>query len=226
MKRYLVQTPKLVQWLFPQRVWAFSRSTNAIYLTFDDGPIPEVTPWVLQQLKKYDVKATFFCIGDNVRKYPEIFRAILADGHAIGNHTHTHLKGSRISVKTYLADVERCRNEMRKHVQHDGVINISDEHDFIEKKLFRPPYGKMTSRQAKALRDKGFRIVMWDILSADFDTEITQEKCLQNVIQYIKSGSVVVFHDSLKAEKNLRYVLPKVLDFVVANGYSLETISL
>jgi len=248
LKPYLVKTPKLVQWLFPQRVWAFSRKEPSIYLTFDDGPIPEVTPWVLETLKKYNAKATFFCIGDNVRKHPDIFRAIVAEGHTVGNHTFHHLKGTETNTEEYLKDIELFEATVRtlndefratsdKEVAKDSeLINLNDKtsnkkdksphasHLIPHTSLFRPPYGKMTSEQAKKVDAKGYKIVMWDVLSADFDTPISAEKCLENVLGNIKPGSIIVFHDSLKAEKNLRYVLPKVLRYLIENKISLNKI--
>ena len=200
-----------MQWIFPRRVWAFSRKEPNVYLTFDDGPIPEVTPWVLEVLRKYNAKATFFCIGDNIPKHPEVYKQILAEGHSVGNHTFHHLKGTETSIEDYIADVEKCEHEL---------LNQQDSNS--ENNLFRPPYGKMTAAQAKRLQDKGYQIVMWDVLSADFDVDISEEKCLQNVLQNIKKGSVVVFHDSLKAEKNLRYVLPKVLDSLKNRNLNLN----
>jgi len=193
-----------VQWLFPRRVWAFSRKEPNIYLTFDDGPIPEVTPWVLEQLKKYNAKATFFCIGDNVRKHPDIFNAIIAEGHSIGNHTFHHLNGWKTRTEEYLQDVEAAEVEFNKTIFNSNQPS----------KLFRPPYGKMTSAQAKKITEKGYKIIMWDVLSADFDPTISEEKCLKNVVNNIKPGSIVVFHDSLKAEEKLKYVLPEFLAFV------------
>ncbi len=187
--------PRFIQRLYPERIWAFSRKENAVYLTFDDGPIPAVTPWVLDELKKHNAKATFFCIGENVKKYPALFERIIAEGHAVGNHTHNHLNGWKTNTSTYVANT----------LLAEKVINS---------KLFRPPYGKITSKQAKTLQQKGFKIVMWDVISYDYNTSISEEKCLQNVLKNIKPGSIVVFHDSLKAEKNLRYVLPKVLEFI------------
>ncbi len=187
--------PKLIQRLYPERIWAFSRSSNSVYLTFDDGPIPEVTPWVLDELKKHNAKATFFCIGENVQKHPEIFKRIITEGHAVGNHTFNHLMGTKTETSTY-------------------IENILLAEALIDSKLFRPPYGKISSKQAKILQQKGFKIVMWDIISYDFDANICEEECLQNVLKNTKPGSVVVFHDSLKAEKNLRFVLPKVLEFI------------
>lgn len=193
-----------MQWLFPRRVWAFSRKEPNIYLTFDDGPIPEVTPWVLEQLKKYNAKATFFCIGDNVRKHPDIFNAIIAEGHSIGNHTFHHLNGWKTRTEEYLQDVEAAEVEFNKTIFNSNQPS----------KLFRPPYGKMTSAQAKKITEKGYKIIMWDVLSADFDPTISEEKCLKNVVNNIKPGSIVVFHDSLKAEEKLKYVLPEFLAFV------------
>ena len=218
MKPYLVKTPKLVQWLFPRRVWAFSRKKPNIYLTFDDGPIPEVTPWVLELLKQYNAKATFFCIGDNIRKHPEIFQAIIAEGHSMGNHTFHHLKGTETTTHIYLEDIALVEREV-----HTLNLKISNQQPTVHN-LFRPPYGKMTSAQAKEVTQKGYKIVMWDVLSADFDMKISASTCLENVLNNIKPGSIVVFHDSLKAEKNLRYVLPKGLDFVKSKEWTCVSI--
>ncbi|QIE60105.1 polysaccharide deacetylase family protein [Rasiella rasia] len=212
MKPYLVKTPKFVQWIFPRRRWAFSHKSPKVYLTFDDGPIPEVTPWVLDLLRKYNAKATFFCIGDNVRKHPKIFKQLLSEGHTFGNHTFHHLKGTKTETSEYLNDVALFEAEIRNH-------------HVTASKLFRPPYGKLTGKQAELLTKQGYQIIMWNVLSADFDSEISEEKCLKNVIKNINPGSIVVFHDSLKAEKKLRYVLPKVLEFTSKKGWSCESIS-
>jgi peptidoglycan/xylan/chitin deacetylase (PgdA/CDA1 family) len=197
--------PRFIQRLYPERVWAFSHVKDSVFLTFDDGPIPEITPWVLDELKKHNAKATFFCIGENVKKHPEIFQRILAEGHSVGNHTFNHLKGAKTETSTY-------------------IENTLLAEELIHSKLFRPPYGKITSKQAKILHEKGFKIVMWDIISYDFDANISEEQCLQNVLKNIKPGSVVVFHDSRKAEKNLRYVLPKVLEFIGEKGLLCNSI--
>lgn len=214
--------PRFFQRLYPERVWAFSRKEDAIYLTFDDGPIPEVTPWVLDELKKHGAKATFFCIGENVQKHPEIFRRIIAEGHSVGNHTFNHLNGWQTEASEYIENVEKAGRQMMedgRQMTEDGSrmidnSKIKNQQSLInnQQSLFRPPYGKITSKQAKILQKKGFKIVMWDILSYDYDATVSEEKCLQNVLKNIKPGSVVVFHDSLKAEKNLRYVLPKILE--------------
>lgn len=210
MKAYLVKTPKLVQRTFPKRVWAFPNKEKHVFLTFDDGPIPEVTPWVLSLLKQYDAKATFFCIGDNVAKYPEVFQQIKSEDHAIGNHTFHHLNGRKTTTVDYLSNTQKAAEVLS---------------DVDGEKLFRPPFGKMSSKQAKALQQKNYKIIMWDVLSADFDHTISEEQCLQNVLDNIEVGSIVVFHDSLKAEKKLRYALPKVLDYISEKGWICETIT-
>lgn len=197
--------PRFIQRLYPERIWAFSRKKDSIYLTFDDGPIPEVTPWVLDELKKHNAKATFFCIGDNVHKHPEVFQRIISEGHSVGNHTFNHLNGWKTGAVEYVENVEKAGREM---------ISNSEFRILNSEFLFRPPYGKITFKQAKVLKEKGFKIVMWDIISYDYDARVSEEECLQNVLKNIKPGSVIVFHDSLKAEKNLRYVLPKVLEFI------------
>ena len=205
MKHYLVKTPKTIQRLFPKRIWTLPNKSNSVYITFDDGPIPHVTPWVIEQLKRYNANATFFCIGDNVSKYPEIYAQLAKNGHEVGNHTFNHLNGAKTSIKDYIGDTEQAENT-------------------IDSKLFRPPYGKIKSSQARALQKKGFKIIMWDILSADFDLETSKEDCLQNVLQNITIGSIIVFHDSIKAEEKLKYALPKVLDYIYKKGWNCASI--
>ena len=242
MKTYLVKTPKLVQRTFPKRVWAFPMKKKQVFLTFDDGPIPEVTPWVLSLLKQHNAKATFFCIGENVTKHPEVFQQIKTEGHTIGNHTFHHLNGRKTKFEDYLEDVEKADLVMLgvrpfDFAQGDSTkcevifqsINqqssISNQQSKLTK-LFRPPFGKMTTQQANMLQKQGYKIIMWDVLSADFDTTISEEQCLQNVLQNVKEGSIVVFHDSLKAEKKLRYTLPKVLDYISEKGWECQAIEL
>jgi peptidoglycan/xylan/chitin deacetylase (PgdA/CDA1 family) len=237
------KTPKLVQWIFPNRVWTFPKERNAIYLTFDDGPIPIITPWVIQELKKHDAKATFFCIGHNINKHPEIFRSLISEGHSVGNHTYNHLNGWKTNASEYLKNIILSEAEAAKWNKTLKIKNLSsaappderagsanEDHQlvlrsFSEGGLFRPPYGKITPKQSKILQERGYKIIMWDILSADYNNSISEEKCLQNVLMNIEPGSIVVFHDSLKAEKNLRYVLPKVLDFISKKGWKCEKIS-
>ncbi|MCG2417723.1 polysaccharide deacetylase family protein [Aequorivita sp. F47161] len=215
--------PKFIQRFYPERIWAFSRNKNTVYLTFDDGPIPKVTPWVLATLKKHNAKATFFCIGDNVQKHPEIFKTILSQGHSVGNHTFNHVNGWKTKTAKYVDNVLKYEHVVLKLLKNFGIENAPSDTS-NSKLLFRPPYGKMTSKQARILQKKGFKIVMWSIISYDYDANTSEEKCLQNVLNNIKPGSVIVFHDSLKAEKNLRFVLPKVLEFISEKGWECSTV--
>jgi len=201
---YLVHTPNYVQALFPGLVWRMPGEEPSIYLTFDDGPIPEVTPWVLDTLEDFGAKATFFCVGDNVRKYPEIFQDVLDRGHSIGNHTHNHLSGWKTENITYFHNIRHCAR-----LVHSG--------------LFRPPYGKLKRRQAQFLQ-RHYAIVMWDVLSGDFDPELSGADVAQNVIQHAGPGSIVVFHDSIKTEEKLRYALPLVLEHFAAQGYVFKAL--
>ncbi|PKA83216.1 peptidoglycan/xylan/chitin deacetylase (PgdA/CDA1 family) [Ulvibacter sp. MAR_2010_11] len=211
---YIVKTPKFVQWIFPKRIWAFSNKNNAIYLTFDDGPIPEVTPWVLSELKKHKAKATFFCIGDNIKKHPDIFQKVKSEGHTIANHTFNHLNGARTKTSDYIKNV----------LEAEAQIESTQSSFAHRKSLFRPPYGRLTPGQAKKLRKEGYSIIMWDVLSGDFDATISEEKCLQNVLKNIRPGSIVIFHDSIKAKKNLQYTLPKVLQYCIQKNWLCKAI--
>lgn len=215
MNYTLVTTPKLASWIFPKRVWAFPKASNAVYLTFDDGPIPEVTPWVLQQLKEHQAKATFFCIGDNIRKHPTVFTELLSEGHSVGNHTYSHVNGWKTALSTYIEDVLKCEGILKRY---------NAQRTAQGSKLFRPPYGKASFKQAKMLQKNGYTLLMWSLLSYDYDAEVSEEKCLQNVLKNIKPGSIIVFHDSLKAEKNLRYVLPKVLQYLSEKGIKCQAL--
>ncbi len=210
MKPYLAKTPKLVQRMFPKRIWAFPNSKNNVYLTFDDGPIPEVTPWVLDLLKEYNVKATFFCIGENIAKHSNIFQRILSEGHSVGNHTYNHLNGWLTDTSEYFNNFLLAEAEILK--SNNSI------------KLFRPPFGKLKAEQSEAILKKDYQIIMWDVLSYDFDRSISEEKCFQNVSKNIQPGSIIVFHDSIKAEKNLRFALPKVLDLISEKGWECKAI--
>lgn len=207
MKFYFVKTPRLFKFIFRNWVWSFSENEKIIYLTFDDGPTHEITPWVLNLLQKFNAQATFFCIGKNIVKHPEIFQAILKNNHSFGNHTNNHLNGWKTNTDLYIENSLAAT----KKIEHSTT-------------LFRPPYGKLFLRQSKRLRDKGYQIIMWDVLSADFDTKISKEKCLQNVLKNARNGSILVFHDSIKASKKLKFVLPKVLEYYTENGYSFQKI--
>lgn len=201
---YLVKTPKFIQNLFPNFIWKVPSNEKVIYLTFDDGPIPEVTPWVLKTLKNFKAKATFFCVGQNVKKFPEAFQDILAHGHSVGNHTYNHLNGWATDNIPYFHNIRHCAN-------------------LVKSSLFRPPYGRLMPKQAQFLQ-RHYRIIMWDVLSGDFDPKITQEQCLNNVKIKTKPGSIVVFHDGLKSFDKLQFVLPKVLQYYTEKGYRFEAL--
>lgn len=207
--------PGIFEHLYPHRMWRGPVKNQTVYLTFDDGPIPEVTPWVLDQLKLHNAKATFFCIGDNIRKNPDLFQKILAQGHRIGNHTYHHLNGWRTSTKSYLDNVQKTEDIIK--------LNLPEGKE-AEKLLFRPPYGKITGTQARLLRQRNYELVMWNVLSMDYNPGTRGDKCYQNVIKNTVSGSIIVFHDSLKAEKNLRKVLPQVLEYFYKEGFSFEAL--
>lgn len=202
---FWVKTKRFVKWIFQNYVWEIPNHENKVFLTFDDGPTPEITEWTLEQLKKHSAKATFFCIGNNIEKHPNVFQKVIQDGHAIGNHTFNHLKGWKSATDIYIENVTKCD---------------------IDSKLFRPPYGKIKPIQSKKLRALGYKIIMWDIISYDFDAETTQEKCLENVLKNVQSGSIIVFHDSVKAEQNLKYTLPKTLELLKEKGFVCAKIEL
>jgi peptidoglycan/xylan/chitin deacetylase (PgdA/CDA1 family) len=207
--------PRVIKLLYPKRIWDVATREKSLYLSFDDGPIPQVTPWVLDQLKKYNARASFFCIGDNVSKHPDIFRMVVEQGHTVGNHTHNHLDGWRTSVATYLENVRQAQEVIEKELpQRTGLKNA----------IFRPPYGKIRNVQAKKLQQEGYRVVMWSIVSMDYDQRLSSEKVLQNVLKNAVPGSIIVFHDSIKAEKNLKAVLPKVLEHFQKQGYSFKAL--
>ncbi|RAJ04083.1 peptidoglycan/xylan/chitin deacetylase (PgdA/CDA1 family) [Chitinophaga skermanii] len=202
---YFTKTPSFLKAIYKSCTWSLSPMAPKVYITFDDGPHPTITPFVLEQLKKYDAKATFFCIGKNVVNHPEIYQQILNEGHAVGNHTHNHLNGWKVGTDKYLA-------------------NIFEARKYIDSHLFRPPYGRISPFQIKQLTTQKppYKIIMWDVLSADFDTNITGEQCVQNVVFKVQKGSIVVFHDSEKAFERLEYALPRVLEFCKKQGWSME----
>lgn len=204
---YLVKSPLLLKWYYASLTWNKSRDEKAIYLTFDDGPIPDVTEFVLKTLKDQDVKATFFCIGDNIRKHPQLIQQLLDDGHKVGNHTYNHLKGWKTDDKTYLENFEACQ-------------------ELTKSKLFRPPYGRIKKSQIREIRRRypDMNIIMWDVLSGDFDLGLSPESCYQNVSKHVENGSIIVFHDSLKAFERLQYALPRVVAELKAKGYQFRTL--
>lgn len=202
---YLVKTPWWIKkWLYPDYLWSMPRDEKKIYLSFDDGPHPVATPFVLDTLKQYKAKATFFCIGKNVAAYPDIYARILSEGHATGNHTYDHLNGWKTEDQLYFENIAKATR-------------------YIDSKLFRPPYGRITPFQARHAAAKwGFTIVMWSVLSADFDMRITPQKCWRNVQTTAGNGSVIVFHDSEKAMERMAYALPEVLSWFTEKGFVFE----
>ncbi|TKC05482.1 polysaccharide deacetylase family protein [Pedobacter polaris] len=204
---YLVKSPLLLKWYYSALIWNKPRSAKIVYLTFDDGPIPNVTDFVLNTLKSFDAKATFFCIGDNIVKHPEIFEKLKKDGHAIGNHTFNHLKGWKTKDDTYINNCLKCQ-------------------ELTQSNLFRPPFGRIKKSQSSILKSliPNLNIIMWDVLSGDFDIDLSPEKCFQNVIKNTENGSIIVFHDSLKAFDRLKYALPKTIQYLSDKGYQFGTL--
>ncbi|MDB5192882.1 MAG: polysaccharide deacetylase [Segetibacter sp.] len=201
---YLVKTPWLLSKIYSSLTWKIAVEDQSIFLTFDDGPHPVVTTFVLDTLQQYNAKATFFCLGKNVEQFPDVYARILNDGHRVGNHSQDHLNGWKTDDATYLNNVMTARK-------------------FIDSNLYRPPYGRISNFQVQQLKKK-FRIIMWDVLSADFDLKITPEKCLKYVVSNTKAGSIIVFHDSEKAYSRLKYALPKALEFFIEKGFSFRVI--
>lgn len=210
MKAYLPKTPSVIKRLFSKYTWCFASNKKELFLTFDDGPTPDVTEFVLSELRKYNAKATFFCIGKNIKNHPDIFKQIISDGHTVGNHTQNHLNGWKTRNTTYINNTLECEKYL------SNIKSTS--------KIFRPPYGKIKKHQAKELFKKGYKIILWDVLSADFDTSISKEKCLSNVINNTKKGSIVVFHDSVKASERMQYALSKTLEYFSERGYVFKAI--
>ena len=205
---YLIKTPSWLRAFYPNCTWKIPSKDKVIYISFDDGPHPEATPFVLAQLKAFNAKATFFCIGNNVLKYPTVYASILSEGHRIGNHTYDHLNGWKTDTDVY-------------------IENIKDAASLIESNLFRPPYGRISKKQIKAIKQTAGlpnQIVMWDVLSADFDIKLNGEDCAKNVIKHTKPGSIIVFHDSQKAWDRLSVALPIVLAYFSKLGYRMEVI--
>ena len=210
-----VKIPLVAKKMFPNYVWDIPTHDKTLYLTFDDGPTPKITNWVLNTLDSYNAKATFFCIGKNIETHPDIFQNILNDGHAIGNHTYNHIKGWKTKVEPYLFEIEKTLEIIDAQMLNSSPSNV---------KLFRPPYGQITPKQGKELIKLGYKIIMWDVISFDWDKTVSEEICLNNVTSKSTTGSIVVFHDSLKASKNMQYALPKTLDYFSEKGYVFKSI--
>lgn len=218
MKPYFIKTPYLLKKCYAKRVWDIHNEPNSLYLTFDDGPTPGVTDWVMETLSEYGAKATFFCIGKNIEKHPELFQRIAKEGHSIGNHTNNHLNGWDTNTENYFSNLKKAEKHIMCNLSQEVEVN------FHQKKLFRPPYGKMTSKQAKEAMDIGYKIIMWDVLSADFDQDLSPEQCSKNVINNAKDGSIIIFHDSIKAEKNMKEALVQTLNFFKNKNFAFRAI--
>ncbi len=201
---YTIRIPFFLRLHIKNLIWRMPKTPPTVYLTFDDGPIPEVTPWVLDVLKEESIKATFFCVGENVMKHPDVYNQVLAEGHYVGQHTFNHIPAFKHSKKEYRENVALAK-------------------EYIKTDLFRPPHGQIRPSQLLTMR-KDYRIVLWDVISGDFDKSITPEKCLRNVINKVRNGSVIVFHDSLKAEKNMKYALPRTIRYLKDAGYEFGLI--
>ena len=195
-----IQVPDLLRPLLGKLTWRRDPSSKVIYITFDDGPVPEVTPLVLDLLDKYNIKATFFCVGDNVRKHPEVYAEVVRRGHKTGNHTFNHIKGFSFSEDEYVANVEKAA-------------------EYIDSELFRPPYGRIKRSQIKRLQSR-YEIIMWDLITYDYDRKLSKESILRNVKHYSRNGSIVVFHDSIKAKDNMFAVLPMAIEYWNSQGYT------
>ena len=202
---YLVKTPKLIQNIFPSFIWKIPVSDRRIFLTFDDGPIPVVTPWVLKELRSYQAKATFFCVGENIKRHPEVFAQVCEEGHTVGSHTYNHLSGWSTDNLPYFLNVRKAASLLR-----------SD--------YFRPPYGRIKPSQISFL-SRHYKIIMWDVLSGDFDAKLSKSQCLENVLLSTRPGSIVVFHDSLKSFDKLQYVIPRMLEYFSKLGYRFDAIT-
>ncbi len=199
---------KFIQKLYPDLIWNLKseKNNNRVFLTFDDGPTPDITPWIIETLAKYDAKATFFCLGKNVEMHPTQYKMLIDAGHVVGNHSYSHIKGWGVKAGRYVEDVDLA----------DG---------FICSNLYRPPYGRISKAQQRRLGDR-YHIIMWDVLSRDYSSFISPQGCLKNVIESVTGGSIIVFHDSKKAFRRLRYVLPRVLEYLHSNGYECHPIIL
>ena len=204
---YIHKTPAVIAALFPDILWSVNTNSKELFLTFDDGPIPEATPWVLDELDRYNAKATFFMVGDNIRKHPGIFEDVIKRNHTVGNHTFNHLKGWKSEDGEFYHNVNKT----------EEILNSSSSN------LFRPPHGRLKWSQYRALKNR-YKIVMWDVLSGDFSGNLSAENCLRKTIQATRNGSIIVFHDSAKTIKKLKVVLPQYLDYFTAKDYTFKAL--
>ena len=217
------QPARFLRWIYPHAVWRMDPSVKAVYLTFDDGPIPEATPYVLEVLARYGVKATFFMVGDNVRKHPDVFRQVVAAGHRIGNHTFNHIGGFRWPSGKYLENTQKAQqiidDQLAAQARPTATPAAQPPH---LPPFFRPPHGWMRTLQYRAIRRQGYRIIMWDLVTRDYSCRLTAEEVLANVKRYARNGSIITFHDSLRSIHKLRKILPQALEWLLAQGYEFR----
>ncbi len=217
---FIEQPARFLRWIYPHATWRMDPSVKAIYLTFDDGPIPEATPFVLETLERYGIKATFFMVGDNVRKHPDVFRAVVLAGHRIGNHTFNHIGGFRWLSWKYLENTQKAQEIIDSQL---STIQVPDPSDFNFKiPLFRPPHGWMRTLQYRAIRRQGYSIIMWDLVTRDYSSWLSAEEVLQNVKRYARNGSIITFHDSLRSIDKLQKILPQALEWLISQGYEFR----
>lgn len=202
---FIEQMPDIIRLLYPSVLWRKDKNKKVIYLTFDDGPTEEITHWILKTLDEFNIKATFFCIGNNAEKHPEILDEIRKNGHSVGIHGYEHRRGLYKEGDAYFSDIEKSKN-------------------IIKSNLFRPPHGNITPSQARKLKNLGYNVVLWDVITRDYNPSLSEEKVLDIAKKYTRNGSIVVFHDSLKAEKNMKYAFPKAVKYWLENGYTFETL--
>ena len=203
LKRWSVQPPKWVRLFFKDALWRVDEDEKTVFLTFDDGPVPEVTPWVCDELKKRDIKATLFCVGENVVKHPEIYQMVIEGGHKTGNHSFNHLPAWRCSGEAYFKNIELGMEQ-------------------IDSTLFRPPHGQLYPWQMSRLKRLFSKVVMWDVLSKDYDNSLSASEVFENVKRHVRPGSIIVFHDSVKAWPRLKEALPATIDYLIKEGYSFR----
>ena len=220
------QPARFLRWLYPRAIWRMDPSVKAVYLTFDDGPIPEATPFVLDTLARYGVKATFFMVGDNVRKYPDIFQQVVEAGHAIGNHTFNHIGGLRWFSKDYLANTQKAQEAIEKSY-HSPLVplppsSLSHREGAGVGVLFRPPHGWMRPLQYLVIRQQGYRIIMWDLVTRDYSRRLSADEVFENVRRYARNGSIITFHDSLRSIDKLKKILVPSLEWLIAEGYEFR----
>ena len=202
---FIEQIPNIIRRFYPSVLWRKDKNKKVIYLTFDDGPTKELTHWILKTLDEFGIKATFFCIGNNVEKYPEIVDEIREKGHTVGIHGYQHRRGLYKNSEVFFSDIEKSKN-------------------IIKSNLFRPPHGNITPLQAKKLEKLGYNVVLWDVITRDYDQTLYEEKVFDIAKKYTRNGSIVVFHDSAKAEKNMKYAFPKAVKYWLENEYTFETL--